>query len=237
MHILDNSRQIPKTKDYIANSKYCDYLYGYLQSMSNWDGIVGHPRYVYKKSISYSRIAEDLDKSRQTISKKFKSMLEGDIKNNMLPLIKQSEDGTKYELVYLEGNLAMLVPETTLQVLVSTLNDNTISTYVYLLNRYLANNEREFQFSYTELKNAIGIGNKSHGNNYIITSILFVLKKIGLLNWEERKVVTETGLMKSEHYITWMTNDIEDLPEDMDDKGWKLFSKMTGREKSLKQVC
>ena len=108
----------------------------------------------------------------------------------MKSLIRLSEDGEKYELIYLEANLAMLVPQTTLQVLVSTLNENSISLYVYLLNRYIANAERGFQFSYPELKNAIGIGNKSHGNNGTITSILFILKKIGLLDYREKKVVT-----------------------------------------------
>ena len=237
MRILDNSRQIPKDKNYIANSNYCDYLYGYLQAMSSWDGIVGHPRYVFKKSINYSRIANDLGKSRQTISKKFKQMIDGDIENNMKPLIRLSQDGDKYELIYLEGNLAMLVPQTTLQVLVSTLNENSISLYVYLLNRYLANASREYQFSYPELKNAIGIGNKSHGNNSTISSILFILKKIGLLDYRERKMITENGLVKSEHYITWMTNEIEGLPSDIEDqskdkKRWDLYKKMTGKERT-----
>lgn len=227
MRIVDNSRQIPKTKNYIANSNYCDYLYGYLQAMSNWDGVIGHPRYVYKKSINYSRIAADLNKSRQTISKKFKLMIEGDAENGMLPLIRLSEDGQRYQLIYLEGNLAMLVPQNTLQVLVSALSENSISLYVYLLNRYIANKENKFQFSFTQLKNAVGLCANSHGNNGAIVSILFVLKRIGLLDYKEVKMVAETGLIRTEHYVMWMTNVIDGLPQVIEGKGQELYNKMT----------
>lgn len=224
MQVLDNSRQIPKVKDYISNAKYCDYLYGYLQAMSRWDGIVGHPRYVYKKSINFSRIAADLNKSRQTISKKFKMLIQGDIDNGFAPLIR--ENGDKYQLIYLEGNLAMLVPDNTLKVLVSTLKQNTLSVYVYLLNRYLANGKQSFKFSYPELKIAIGIATKSNGNNYIITSILFILETIGLLKYKSQLGVVD-GKVYSAHYITWMTNKINGLPDDLDDPiGKKLYLKL-----------
>ena len=83
----------------------------------------------------------------------------------------------------------MLVPDGTLKVLVSTLKENAISIYVYLLNRYIANGDRKFQFSYSELKNVIGISSASNGNNYIISSILFVLSKIDLLKTEQRTIV------------------------------------------------
>ena len=201
MRILDNSRQIPKTKVYTASEEYCDYLYGYLQRMSSWDGVIGHPRYIFKNCINFSRIAKDLGKTRQTIGKKFKRMLEGSP-----PLIRQV--GDKYQLVYLEGNLAMLVPDDTLGVLVSTLKENTISIYVYLLNRYIANGERGFKFSYGQLKSVVGMGVKSHGNNYIIASILFVLEKIGLLRLSEKKIFDE-GCVSTEHEVVWMTNKLD----------------------------
>lgn len=81
--ILDNSRQVPKVKEYTADQRYCDYLYGYLQRMSCWDGVIGHPRYIWKKSVNFSKIGKDLGKTRQTIAKKFKMMVEGE-----LPLIR-----------------------------------------------------------------------------------------------------------------------------------------------------
>ena len=107
----------------------------------------------------------------------------------------------------------MLIPQSTLEVLVSALNDNAISVYVYLFNRYYANGCREFQFSYAELKNAIGIAVKSNGNNYIISCILFVLNKIGLLEYKAQNVVNEEGRTVCQNYVTWMTNEIDDFPD------------------------
>ena len=179
----------------MASINYYDTLYGYLQAMSKWDGIVGHPRFVYKKSINYSRIANDLNLSRQTVSKRFNLMLEGSDarkeNDSIPPLIRLSEDKSKYELIALETSLAMLVPQSTLEVLVAALNDNAISVYVYLFNRYYANRKKEFRFSYDELKNAVGIASNSNGNNYIITGILFILSRIGLLDYRTVTVVKE----------------------------------------------
>lgn len=227
LKVQANSRQVPKHKDYISNSKYCDYLYGYLQAASQWDGVIGHPRFIYKKSINFSRIATDLGKSRQTISTKFKNLEKGDVDHGVLPLIRLSEDGTKYELIYLEGNLAMLVPELTLKVLVSTFNEHTISVYVYLLNRYYASQCKGFQFSFPELKSAIGISQKSHGNNYIISSILLILQRAGLLELESKTLNTDKGLIKTHYFVKWMTNDIEEVPEEWKERERALFQNIS----------
>ena len=237
MKILENSRQIPKVRKYMSNKKYCDYLYGYLQTISHWDGIIGHPRYVYKDAINFTRIAEDLDKTRQTISKKFKAMIEGDVQNEVSPLIQLSQDGTKYELIYLTGNLAMLVPDETLKILVSTLSENTISVYVYLLNRYIANGENSFKFTYAELKTAIGLGSKSHGNNYQIRAILFVLFKLGLLKYKEEFLKTQHGLIKTENYITWMTNKINIFPEQINNEDNKDEKRKMLYNKMVRKMC
>lgn len=234
MQILDNSRQVPKVKDYMSSAKYCDYLYGYLQAMSRWDGIIGHPRYIYKKSINFSRIAADLGKTRQTISKKFKMMMEGDQKNDLPPLI--IDKGDIYQLIYLEGNLAMLVPESTLKILVATLQQNTISTYVYLLNRYIANRYQSYQFTFKELKAAIGIATNSNGNNYIISSILFVLAKIGLLTYDSKVGVNQNGKIVSRQRITWMTNKIDiNMIDSIDDN--KIDTTLFERIKQGRWAC
>jgi len=47
-------------------------------------------------------------------------------------------------LELLPADVAALIPEKTLNLLVNALNDNSISTYIYLLRRYIANNERPF---------------------------------------------------------------------------------------------
>ena len=48
-------------------------------------------------------------------------------------------DKDTYWLIKLEPDLAALVPNKTVKILCDTLNERTISTYVYLLNCYYAN--------------------------------------------------------------------------------------------------
>ncbi len=207
MKILENSRQIPKDSQvYLSNLSYCDYLYSYLQNISYWSGKKDQPRYVLKKDCSFVAMAEALGVHRQTISKKFKSMLEG--QPNSVALIRKQKD--RYILLPIQKNLAMLVPHGTLQVLVSTVTENVISIYVYLLNKYFRSYEQPFRYTIDQLKKAIGISVKTRSNNYIITSILWLLQKLGLLKKQKRIVDDQTF-----SYITWMTNEIDDLPDQL----------------------
>lgn len=77
--------------------------------------------------------------SRQTISTKFKNLKE-------LGLIREINNET-YEIITLEKDIASLVPHSTLKLINDTLSDNSISTYVYLLNCYYANDCKPFQFT------------------------------------------------------------------------------------------
>ena len=201
---MKDSRQVPKTKEYLANVKYCDILYCYFQNISVWDGVEGHPRYFAKKEKNFSKIAVILGKSRQTITKKFNALLD-------LGLIKETNDC--YELIILQDDLASLIPSTTLRMLVSTMNENTISIFVYLLNRYyatLANNQQEFMFTKEQLKNIIGISTGTRSNDYIIDDILTILQKIGLIKVDIRDEVDKiTKDIKTHLYIVYMTNKIE----------------------------
>lgn len=208
-----NSRQIPSSKQYLSNAKYCDLLYGYLQSISKRDPEKNHCRYIQKQQINFSFIGDLLGMSRQTVSKKFKAMLEGE--KNALPLIRYEPQEKKYYLIDLEASIATLVQHNTLQLMVSCLQQKVLSIYVYLLNRYMANGCNQFQFTYEALKKVIGIGFKSTGNNYIINSILLVLKQLGLLRYRQ-ELKKEVGKHeKTISYISWMTNEIDGLPKDL----------------------
>ena len=68
-----------------------------------------------------------------------------------------------------------------------------------------------------QLKKVIGIGHKSTGNNYIINSCLIMLKKLGLLDYKYRTVKQDRQHERTQCYITWMTNEIQGLPEDLND--------------------
>lgn len=243
LQIADNSRQIPKDKIYLKNTTYHDYLYGYLQSKAHWDGVVGHPRVVPKKEVNFSQIASEFNKTRQTVSKHFRSMLEGTKQNeekHLPPLIRQK--GSYYQLILLEAKLAMLVPQSTLQVLLSCLKENVISMYVYLFNRYYANQSREFMFTLEQVKAGIGVGPKSHNNNEGIVSILYVLQKLGLLKYQLRKRKTINGKYVTEYWIIWMTNELKDLPTELsyeDKKGWEFYNRIRGviEKDDSKKVC
>lgn len=214
--IKPNSRQIPSSKEYLSNAKYCDLLYGYLQNISKRDPQKNHCRYIQKQQINFSTIASILNMSRQTVSKKFKSMLEGE--KDSLPLIRYEESEKKYYLIDLQASIATLVQHNTLQIMISCLQQRVLSIYVYLLNRYMANGCNEFEFTLEQLKKVIGIGYKSTGNNYIINSALIMLKKLGLLRYRQELKKEEGKHERTASYISWMTNELEGLPEDLNDQ-------------------
>ena len=59
-------------------------------------------------------------------------------------LVTKNEMKKRYELLILDPNVAALIPYDTLKLLVDTLSENSISSYVYLLSRYIANGENGF---------------------------------------------------------------------------------------------
>jgi hypothetical protein len=54
-------------------------------------------------------------------------------------LVTKNESKKRYELLILDPDVAALIPYNTLKLLVDTLSENSISSYVYLLSRYIAN--------------------------------------------------------------------------------------------------
>lgn len=181
MKIETNSRQVPKSTEYTTDKKYNDLLYSYLQC--NSDMSVGGTRVVDKKIINYSKIGADLNMSRQTASKRFKSLVE-------LGLVVL-EDG-KYRLEKLDACLAALVPYKTLKLLVDAFSDYAISIYVYLLTRYIAEGERQFMTTTAQMKKFIGISTATTSNNDTITNILDVLQSTGLIEYHRKQDLEKT---------------------------------------------
>ena len=197
----NNSRQIPKTKEICSNKKYNDILYAYLQCISekNENG----SRAFDKKEINFTKLGEIFNLSRQTVSTKFKNLKD-------LGLIKELDKNT-YEVITLEKDLASLIPYDTLKLVTDTLNENSISTYVYLLNCYYANNCRSFTFTLEQIKKHIGICSSTRSNDDIITNILFVLEKIGLIKYRLTSMKQENDTfqnIKTIYELEWLTNSI-----------------------------
>lgn len=117
------------------------------------------------------------DLSRQTVSTKFKNLID-------LNLIKEcEEDKDYYELVILENKAASLIKYDVLKVITDTLNEKTVSTYVYLFNLFYANECKSVQFTLEQVKKNIGICTTTRSNDDIVTNILFVLQKLGLIEY------------------------------------------------------
>lgn len=197
--IKSNSRQIPKVKEICANKKYFDVLYSYLQSISKFNE-KENIRYFPKKDINFSKLGEKFNMSRQTISSKFKNLQE-------LGLICDL-DSENYQLITLGKNIAALIPHETVKLLTDTLSQNAISTYVYLFDRYFACEYQPFQFTLDQIKAFIGISTKTRSNNDIITNILYVLEKIGLIRYSLTTLQQDEDNfqnVKTIYQLDWLT--------------------------------
>ena len=200
LKIQPNSRQVPKSKNICSNKKYYDILYAYLQCISERDK-ESNKRYFYKKDINFSKLGEIFNLSRQTVSTKFKNLKE-------LGLVEEVNKDT-YQLIELSADIASLVPYNTLKLITDTLSENSISTYIYLLNCYYSNDCRPFQFTLDQIKKHIGISTNTRSNNDIITNILYVLEKIGLIKYSLSTVKQETDSfqnLKTIYQLDWLTN-------------------------------
>ena len=200
LEIQPNSRQIPKSKEICANKKYNDILYAYLQNESVMEKISGK-RFFFFFAVNFSKLAHELNMRRQTLSTKFKYLQE-------LGLVAERDKDT-YWLIKLEPNLAALVPNKTVKILCDTLNERTISTYVYLLNCYYANGCNPFQFKLDQIKAFVGLSLKNRDTNDTITNILYVLEKLGLIKYSLSTYVQEKDVfqnIKTIYQIDWMTN-------------------------------
>lgn len=175
MEIRKNSRQMPKDKAIVSAKNYSDILYGHLQVISLRDEESGL-RYVPKKDVKFTKLAEEIGYTRQTISTRFKKLEE-------LGLIKKSEDGRIF-LPIIDKTKAFLIPKPTLQRMVAAFSENAINVYVYLINRFFANNEQPFEFTLMGMKDYLGLGTKSTSNNYMVTEILeFLQNNMGLITY------------------------------------------------------
>ena len=192
-----NRRQVPKVREYLIMKDYCDYLYCYLQVISQYDD-KNNIRFIPKKECKFTTIANALGMSRQTVS-----LIEGGL------LI---EEYNRYILVNLDKMVAQLVPFTTLRILTNTVKENVISTFIYLLVRYRAEQEKSFIFTLEQIKRNIGVG-ISRSTDYIITDILLVLKKLELLDYELKTEKQEDGTFKSIYSVKSMSNKITDAKD------------------------
>ena len=195
-----NSRQIPKTKEICANKKYYDILYAYLQCIS--EPYDKDDRYVLAKDVKFVKLAEVLNITRQTVSNKFKNLIE-------LGLIEKKDD--IYLIKYLNKNSAMIINYQVLKLIIDTLSENAINTYVWLFNEYCKKQYKSFKFTLEQVKQGIGICSTTRSNDDVITNILFVLKKIGLIDYQltaEKQDSSSFENIKTIYQLNWLKNSV-----------------------------
>lgn len=189
LKIESDSRQIPKIEKYTADKKYNDLLYSFLQEMSYKEKIGEQvDRYINKEDIVFSKLADQIGLSRQVVSTKFKNLIK-------IGLVEFIEEEKRYKLSYLDASVAMLIPIETLRKINNALSQNSISIYVYLLKRFIANNEKEYPVTMAQMKNFIGIASNTTSNNEVINDILEVLELLGLVKIERRQTEENKTLL------------------------------------------
>ena len=200
--VRKNSRQIPSNEKYTANKDYSDILYGYLQHISTLDEELG-VRFIYKKDIKYVQIAEELGVSRQTVSKKFNSLIEEG-------LLSYDMAGKRYLLRVLEASLATLLPDNTVKVLCNTLQERCLSILAYLLKTYVQHNRQECEVNMDIIKKYVGLSQSNRGtNNEIVRDIFLILKRLGLIEYRmERSIDTSTGGYKTKYILEKVDNEV-----------------------------
>lgn len=147
------------------------------------------------KDINYQAIGERVKLSRQTVSKRIKNLEE-------MGLILKNIGKKRYEIVILEKLDASLIPKHTLEFLVDTFSENTISIYAYLLARYWANQFKPFYFTIPELKTFLGLSVKTTCNNHCVMNPLYGLRNSGLVDFELKE---EYNTIKTTYQITSMS--------------------------------
>lgn len=200
-----NSRQMPSTKKICADKKFYDILYAYLQCISTMENEES-ARTFDKKEINFTKLAKIFNLSRQTVSAKFKNLKE-------LGLIREVDD-QHYEIITLDNEIALLIPYPVLKLITDTLSENSVSVYVYLFNRYYANKDESYQFTLEQIKKHIGICTTTRSNDEVITNILFVLQKLGLIKYSLKALKQENDNfdnIKTIYQLDWLTKDLEDI--------------------------
>ena len=206
MDIKKNSRQMPSTTSIVREKDYCDLLYAWLQCNSERENINTSRRRIEKKKVKWASIERDFTRqlsdgsiekamSRKTIAKYFSYLIDEKL------VIDENDD--YYYLAVLDPQDGNLIEYNTLLKMMNVLQKNSINIYIYLFNRYYANNFQPFIATFRQVKDYIGIATTTTSNNAVIDDTIDILKRIGLLDYklkvlEDNKTCLEFLWVKNE---------------------------------------
>ena len=207
MDIKKNSRQMPSTTSIVREKDYCDLLYAWLQCNSERENINTSRRRIEKKKVKWASIERDFTRqlsdgsiekamSRKTIAKYFSYLIDEKL------VIDENDD--YYYLAVLDPQDGNLIEYNTLLKMMNVLQKNSINIYIYLFNRYYANNFQPFIATFRQIKDYIGIATTTTSNNAVIDDTIDILKRIGLLDY--RLKVLEDNKTRPE--LLWAKNEL-----------------------------
>ena len=204
MQVFYDSRQIPSDKSLTGNKKYSDLLYGYLQVVSEREEGT-NIRYIEKKNLKFTKIAADLQISRQTVASRLNNLID-------MGLLKYDEVKKRYEFITIQKDLAALLPKPTVRILCNTLRERSLSILAYLLKSYFQHGQKSFNINIDILKAQVGLSSANRGtNNEVITDTLILLKKLGFIDYKVVKEMDKVSggfktvyiLLSVDNYIDW----------------------------------
>ncbi len=194
---MDIKKQFPKLKDILSEKEFNDLIYGYLQTLSDNEGLI--PR----NKIKATALGQLMGMSRQTAAKRLQYLFDMEFLIDRGEFIQVNE---------LPENVVSMIPLSTLETLVNTMNEKTISVYVYLFNRYWAAGCRPFEVTYNQIKAWIGLSTGTRSNEAIVRDILFILQKIGLIGYEVTEFSKDWG--KTVHRVEFVNLYLPDIEVD-----------------------
>ena len=197
---------MPMNRNISNYKEYCDLLYAWLQvhsggSPDTWN----EARIVDKNLINWSAIEraftvniegkEEKRMGRKLIARNFKWLEDQG-------LVKFDPENDVYLLPKQAAGDAFLVEYNTLAKLTNVLQKRSISVYVYILNRYIANYYNSYFVKLSQIKDFIGITANTSANNIFIVDTFDILKRLGLMDFELQRLDNDRTM----YNILWVSN-------------------------------
>ena len=166
----------------LKNLAYSDSVYAWLLLHSHYDKNEKH-NYIYKEEFSYIKIAQQINKTRQTVSKRFDNLVKNGIVKECTYYNKKA-----YKIPYYQ-EFEEMHGETVFQLLLLPMKESReelIKTYAYLLKKKREYNKIEkniFLCSSTEILNAFGHSNGNSEAFSRIKMIFTILQGAGIIKF------------------------------------------------------
>ena len=166
----------------LKDMAYNDAVYAWLLLHSHYDSNEDH-NYIYRKDFTFEAIGKDIGRTRQTVSKRIKELLELSQREDRYGRKDLLIDCGKYYIMPNFRDFQKLDSETVLNLFRlcnKTRREELIKTYAWLLKKF---ENKEKEISYVDLIDAFGHsrGNEETYNRY--KDILTTLQGAGLIKF------------------------------------------------------